>query len=379
MNIKRNIIFSIILLSINVFGFSQKEVYTETVITEKEIEIKSDYHLDVFNSFGNIDVSFWDEEKIHFVVTVQAIGWNKDETREFAEKIAPLFEIFDDGKSVIVKYDMSHVKCGCKPEKNKTYKKWFNKIKVKHYSIDYSIKLPKSINQLGIFNNYGTVTLPNINCNLLLHVRYGRLVSNNITITNKSRIELKNSDIDITRFRGRDLGGSYSSDLFKISGCKSVHIDTLSFVKLQSNFSNLNIGYCNKTYFTSKSDEIHLKTAKSVSGKISFSTLNIGHITSATDFKLSSSNITVSSIKPEFEKISFSGEYNEYTLSLPKNNYSLTTDLQLTEIFDTNNKVGIPTNTDNSGKIDFNKVYGKPEKGQSKINLKCMHCKVNLN
>ena len=129
---------------------------------------------------------------------------------------------------------------------------------------------------------------------------------------------------------------------------------------------------------TSKGDNITIENLESLRGTGNFTSLKIDKLISSINLSNKSGETEIETVNPGFESISLTGQFNDYILNLNNLNYTLTADLEFTdlksseEIFKTLERKKLL-----NGKATINKQIGD-QSGDSQINLKCSNCNVVL-
>jgi hypothetical protein len=372
-NIKIAIV-SIIIALASPLLHAQDDLFTKIIVTEKLIDIPDNFKLRMYNSSGSITVNYWDKTQIGCKATVTVTGWTEEETEDFAKAIGPIFTL-DSTKCncLTIRYDAKHFKnrCDCVTGGSKLYRKWFSKIEVKEFSIDYEIYIPHSLRKLHISNYHGDIVLPDIKGMLSVNLTDGHLFAGFLSINQLSQIRLFKSTAQIEKL-------SSDNSYINFNHCKLIQIDTLEKAKIKSKYSNLSVQYCAYSKIESLSDTIDIDMVDDIYFSGGFSTLNINSLLSAAKVDLNSSgSLQIKHIADGFENISFKGTYSSCKIKLPKNNYQLSTNFKNTD-FSYPEKLlsktlrlrakydGLIT-TENIGNII-----------DSKINLNCSSCTVTL-
>lgn len=375
--LNKSILSALFCLIIGMNIYAQDSLYTTTVTTENEIAYSQDLAFKVYNFNGNIKIKYWDKESIKYKVTVWAQGWSQSETDEFAQLIGPILTI-DTNKCMCIKlaYDMKHFKrkCDCETGGSMIHKNWFHKVKVKDFSMDYEIYIPRNTQKLVINNHNGDVELPEITNAISLQLQNGHLAAPYLKLNGNSRVYLSKSTAEF----GYLFAGDDAYMNFKY--CPSIKIDSLLHSKIVSRFSFLDIKYSNYSYLVTNNDSLIIKQLDNIVLKGAFSDLIVGNITTSADINMSSSgSLNIKNIGINFQEIVINGHYSQCKMQLPKTNYELSTDLKNTnftyptELFDAN-----WTMKAKYDKLIVSKVIGNNDVGGSKITIKCINCDLKL-
>ena len=182
-----NIAFTLLFLPVLVFGHNGKGKYTEKKTIEKEYTVNPDAGLKVNNSYGNIDIATWNENRTVIVVTIITNGDNEEKVKERLKEIDVEFS----GNSSLVS---ATTRFG---HKKKSWNSWWgSNNKNVHIEVNYTIKLPVT-NTVDLNNDYGTINIDKLEGKARINCDYGQLIIGdlmaddnylNFDYTNKSSI-----------------------------------------------------------------------------------------------------------------------------------------------------------------------------------------------
>ena len=375
---KRNIaskllvIFCLLTLS----GFAQDDLISKVKTIERIFDQPNIEYFGISNLFGNIDISYWDREEVKMIITIKVIAWEENDAERFIEKILPEISATQHKMgyfSIYSSYNVSRLKnlCNCDDDEGKIYAPWFKKkARVKQYNVSYEVKLPATVNKIDFYNRYGNISLPDFEGNMSIQVTNGNLKT--------GKLKLENNDIGIRVRYGKVHMESVENSKLNLYSCKDVNIGNLRNVNLISKFSDIEITSCSGLVLTSKGDNITIENLESLRGTGNFTSLKIDKLISSINLSNKSGETEIETVNPGFESISLTGQFNDYILNLNNLNYTLTADLEFTdlksseEIFKTLERKKLL-----NGKATINKQIGD-QSGDSQINLKCSNCNVVL-
>lgn len=364
------IIFCLLLLS----GSAQDDLISKVKIIEKVFDQSNIEYFGVTNGFGNIDVSYWDQEEVKMTITIKVITWEEEDADRFIEKVIPEISTTQDKKGYFSIYsatDISRIKnlCNCGDDEGKIYAPWFKKkARVKQYNVSYKIKLPATVNNIDFYNLYGDISIPDFEGNMTIQVTNGNLKT--------GKLKLENNEIGIRVRYGKVNIESVENSKLNLYSCNDVNIGNLRNVNLTSKFSDIQISSCSNLVINSKSDNINIESLESLNGKGNFTRVVIDRLTGSVDLSNKSGVIKIGQVDPGFKYISLSGQFNDFILYLDNLNYSLSallefTDLESSETIYSEQKRKELIN----GNANIEKQIGN-QHTDSRINLKCSNCNV---
>jgi len=231
-----------VFLFINAFAQQGEEnIITKTKTIEKVFDKGTINDLYILNSLGDINISKWKEDYLKMIITVEVIGWEKEDVDIFMENLLPAPEYTgseEEGFGVMSVYDFKHIKNYCCPNEKKIYRRWFEKnASVKQFHIDYEIKIPETLDFINLKNAYGNISLPSFSGQLSINLRNGNLKAGDLDIA-VSDCQCPNITV---RFGKANLGDVKNGSL-NFYMCEGVKISSIKNSHLSSSFSNVKIG-----------------------------------------------------------------------------------------------------------------------------------------
>ncbi len=374
---KRSIRFSLmaIFIFVAMACFAQDGLISKIKTIEKTFDQPGIAFLGIQNSFGNIDVSYWDQDKVMAIVTIKVIAWDADDAERFIEKLVPYANAEYckcSGDGVFLSTDLSYIKqrCGSQGMK-KVYAPWFKKnAEVKQYNIDYKVMIPKSISTIDLSNHFGDINLPDFEGKLSVVLYNGNLRTGNLKLDDYSRgLQVR---------YGMVTTGNIENVKLNLFSCPDVIIGGAKDVNFTSSLSRIEIDSCSQLALNSKSDIMAIGTVRSLSGTTKFGHIEIGELLTTLDLKNKSGKVEILKIDPEFKKLALDGEYIVYSLNLNDLSCSLDVDVEFTTF--KGGKPLIPTETKRSaveGNATLKKEIGDKPNDASVV-LRCSNCSIIL-
>ena len=95
---KKSIIFSLIAISLLIVstGFAQEGLISKVKTIEKIFDQSNIDYFGVTNVFGDIEISYWNQEKIRMIVTIKVIAWEEEDAERFIGKLMPEIDITEN-------------------------------------------------------------------------------------------------------------------------------------------------------------------------------------------------------------------------------------------------------------------------------------------
>ena len=213
-----------------------KGKYTKEKTIKKEYNVNADALLKVSNSYGNVNLTSWNENRVVIEVVIKTNGNNEEKVQKKLDEITVLF-------------DASSSMVSAKTQFNKD-KGWGwnwgnNNVNMQ---IDYTIKLPVK-NSVHLSNDYGNITLDRIDGYAKISCDYGRLEigelhgrNNDLSFdyTSKSYIGYINSGNIKADYSGFTI--EKAGDLVINADYTNATIESMKNLQYSCDYGNLEVG-----------------------------------------------------------------------------------------------------------------------------------------
>ncbi|MCC1483739.1 hypothetical protein [Winogradskyella immobilis] len=169
MNLKIQFRLALLLLLMPFIALANTEI--ETAKTTKDRTIKKSFNvsenatLKVSNSFGNLNIITWDQNRIEFDITIKVSGNNDEKVQERLDGIDIDFSASNNLVSAITKIEKS---------KNNWWN-WGKKMNL-NMEIDYVIKMPMT-NNVDLYNKFGSINLDQLKGSSKIRCDHGKITT----------------------------------------------------------------------------------------------------------------------------------------------------------------------------------------------------------
>ncbi|HMB62904.1 MAG TPA: hypothetical protein VKN36_07515 [Eudoraea sp.] len=141
-----------------------KGKYTKEKTIKKDFNVNSDALLKVSNSYGNLNITSWSENRVVIEVHIQTNGNNEEKVQQ---KLDEITVDFDANSSMVSARTIFN--------KNKSSWGWnWGKNNNVNMQINYTIKMPVK-NSVHLSNDYGNINLDRVDGHAKISCDYGRL------------------------------------------------------------------------------------------------------------------------------------------------------------------------------------------------------------
>lgn len=138
--------------------------YTKEKTIKKEYNVNPDALFKVKNSYGNVTLTSWNENRVEIEVHIKTNGNDEDRVQERLDEIDVEFENSPDMVSAITRFG---------DRSNSWGWSWGGRKKVS-VQVNYTIKLPVK-NSVNLSNDYGSIILDRIDGHAKISCDYGKL------------------------------------------------------------------------------------------------------------------------------------------------------------------------------------------------------------
>ena len=234
----------------------QKGRYTKEKTIKKEFNVNSDALLKISNSYGNLNITSWNENRVLIEVHIKTNGNNEEKVQQKLDEITVDFE---NSSSMVYAKTIFN--------RNKFNWGWGNNNNV-NMQVNYTIKLPIK-NSINLNNDYGSIFLDRIDGHAKISCDYGRLEIGELRGRNNQLSFNYTSKSSIGYINSGDIKADYSGFTIKKAGDLVIRADytnsTIEKIKnlqYSTDYGNIEIGEVhniqgNGDYITVKLGTVH--------------------------------------------------------------------------------------------------------------------------
>ncbi len=176
MNLKIQFRIALLLLLMPFIALANTEIDVKKISKERNIKksfnVSSNATLKVKNSFGNLDVITWDENRIEFDITIKVTGNNAEKVQDRLDRIDVEFSSSNDLVSAITEIEKNE----------KSWWNWGKKMNLK-MEIDYVIKMPMT-NNVNLSNKFGSINLDKLKGSSKIRCDHGKITTKELMSNN---------------------------------------------------------------------------------------------------------------------------------------------------------------------------------------------------
>jgi hypothetical protein len=273
---------------------------------KKTFNVSANHTLKVINSYGNLDVVTWNENRIDFDIIIKVTGGNSDKVQDRLNEITVDFESSGDMISAITRFG----------GKKNSWWNWGGSKKLK-VEVNYRIKMPIT-NNVNFSNDYGTINLGKIEGTTKISCDYGKITTQEL-MGSSNAISFDYSDNCYFEYiKNGEITADYSG--FTVANAKNIQL-TADYTK--SVFENVeNVEYtCD--YGSLKIDNIN-----NLEGNGDYLTLRLGNVYKNVAIQADYGSIKIDRMASKARNININTEFTGITIGLDQG-YAFNFDIDL--------------------------------------------------
>lgn len=212
-----------------------KGKYTKTKTLTKEYSVNANAGLRVDNSYGNIDVVSWGQNRTTIEVVITTNGDNEEKVQQKLDNID--VEFSGNGSLVTAKTIFED-------RKNSSWNWWGKKKNNVRMEINYTIKVPVT-NSVDLSNDYGSISLNKLEGNARISCDYGQINVGQLMAKNNYLSFDYSQNSSIEYMSSGKINADYSGFTLEKVGDLELNADYSKSVIEEANSINYNNDYGN--------------------------------------------------------------------------------------------------------------------------------------
>lgn len=263
--------------------------YTKEKTIKKEFDVNSDALLKVSNSYGNLNLTSWNEDRVVIEVQIKTNGNDEDRVQERLNEINIDFE--NSSSMVSARTDFGN--------KNNNGWNWsWGKRKSVSVQVNYTIKLPVK-NSVNLNNDYGNIYLDRIDGHAKIKCDYGKM------------------DIGELHGRNNELRFDYTSrSTFEYINSAEIVADYSGFtiekagsLTIKADYTNGVINQMDNLEYSSDYGSIEAKEVKNVTGNGDYIGVKLGTVHGNVAINSDYGSIKIDRLAPDAGNVEIRTDY----------------------------------------------------------------------
>jgi len=320
-----------------------KGKYTKEKTISKEYDVNSDAVLKVSNSYGNLTLTSWNENRVVIEVMIKTNGNNEDKVQKKLDEITVEFEASSDMVSAKTKFN-----------KDKGWGwNWGSSGNV-NMQIDYTIKVPIK-NSVHLNNDYGHINLDRIDGYAKINCDYGRL--------DIGELHGRNNDLNFDYTSKSSIGYIRSGNIR--ADYSGFTIEKAGDLVLNADYTNSNVGEMNNLQYSSDYGNLVVDKADNVTGNGDYINVKLGTINGNVEINSDYGSVKIDNMAADAGNIEIHSDYTGIKIGYNANyhfDFEITTEYANVNGKD-NFEIGI--SKEKSGDRYYKGYYGSPNSGKN--------------
>jgi len=275
----------------------------------KEIQVNKDALIEIDNSYGDLNITSWDQDKVVIDVLITVKGKNSKKTQKKLNAIDVSFLLSPEKVMAETKIDMGwsfgwfYLGYGSFPSKK--------------YRIDYNIKLPKTCS-VDLTNDYGTIRLNSLEGKANISCDYGQLIIGELMADNNILDFDYTSNSSIKYINGGTIKADYSGFTLE----KAEDID------LSADYSSSNIVEVTNLDYNCDYGNITIDNVTNLAGEGRYISHRIGNVSGSLEIDADYGSIKIDRIKSSAKNVCIETDYTGIKMGY-ENDYSFNFNVNL--------------------------------------------------
>lgn len=283
-------VFAILLFfSLTANNDNKNYKYVKEKKISKQFNVSSEATLKIDNSYGNIDIVSWNQNKVTIDVVIITRGNNEETTQDKLENISVDFT----NSSTLVSAQTLF-----KDKKSSNWSWWGKKEGNVQMEINYTIKMPLT-NAVDLNNDYGTISINELQGNAKISCDYGQLNIGALKGDNNSLSfdYTKNSTINYLN------NGVIKADYSNFT------LDKAEKLTLSADYTHTEIKQITILTYSNDYGKLNIGEVNSLTGNGSYMPITINTLLNDLTLNSSYGSITVNTLKNSVKRVSIKSKY----------------------------------------------------------------------
>jgi hypothetical protein len=262
--------------------------YTKEKTIKKEFNVNADALLKVDNSYGNLNITSWNENKVMIEVHIKTNGNNEEKVQQKLDEIS-------------VSFDASSSMVSAKTEFNDNKNGWgwnWGRNNNVNMQINYTIKLPVK-NSINLDNDYGSIILDRIDGHAKISCDYGRLEIGELRGRNNQLNFDYTSNSTIGFINSGEIRADYSGFTVEKAGN----------LKVIADYTNTKIDQMENLDYSSDYGKMEVGNVRNIQGNGDYITIKLGSVHGNVDIASDYGSIRIEELSEDAGNVKIRSDY----------------------------------------------------------------------
>lgn len=262
--------------------------FTKEKKITKEYSVHPDALLKIDNSYGNVDVTSWEENIVSIQILVRTNGNDEEDVQDKLDEINVAFNASSDFVNVQTIFSKSRLRSWWNSWKN-------NKVNME---VHYEIKVPLT-NNLDISNDYGGISLNASKGNVKINCDYGKITIGEL-LGEENNLHFdytKNSTIGF--MRSGSIIADYSAFTLEKGGT----------IMLNADYTKSEFGAIENLHYNCDYGSLYTSSSQEVKGQGDYLTTRLGTVNGSLHLNADYGSIRINELSRDASDVSIQSDY----------------------------------------------------------------------
>ncbi|HSI70551.1 MAG TPA: hypothetical protein VK941_09980 [Gillisia sp.] len=274
-------------------NFSEPDAFKGRHTKEKKItkqfNVAPDALLKINNSYGNLDITTWDENRISIEVIIKTNGNDEQKVKEKLDEINVEFNQTTSGVSARTRFTK---------ENSSWWSSLFSGSSNVNMEINYIVRAPAT-NNVDLSNDYGNIFLDKLTGNARISCDYGRM--------DIKELHGSNNQLNFDYSRNSQFG--YINKAVINADYSEFTVDDAKSLKINADYTNSNIRRAEVVEFSCDYGSLTVDKVKRIAGSGDYLSTKIGDIHHSADLNMDYGSLAIGKVIRGAGEIKINSDY----------------------------------------------------------------------
>jgi hypothetical protein len=317
--------------------------HTKEKVIKKEFNVNSDALLKINNSYGNIDVVTWNENRIEFEITITTNGNNEEKVQKRLDGIDVEFQ-----SSSSEVYAKTHFK-----NNSRSWWSWSNNSNV-NMKINYIVKIPIT-NSIDLNNDYGSINVGKLEGRAVINCDYGKITTKELMADN-NRITFDYTHNSYFEYiKSGKINADYSD--YTVGKTKSLQIN--------ADYTKSEIEIAEDVTYNCDYGSLKVNNVNSITGNGDYLTFRLGNVYKTISIKSDYGSIKIERLNKSFKNMDINSDYTGMKIGYdPALSFNYNIELEYSRLNGDDDWQNMKKRIESSSKY-YKGYYGKQNSGNN--------------
>lgn len=284
---------------------SIKGKYKKEKTYHKEYDVNSNALVKLKNSYGNMDIVTWNENRVVIDITITTSGNNEDKVQK---KLDDIFVEFENNSNLV----------SAKTRFSKSGKSWWNWGKSSvNMNINYVVKMPVT-NSVDLNNDYGSINLDKLEGHAKINCDYGKITTKELLADNNDISFDYTNNSYFEYISSGQIKADYSG--FTVGQTKELHIN--------ADYSKSKVEVAENVTYNCDYGSLTVDKINNLNGNGDYLTVRIGDVFKSVKINADYGSLKIKNMTANAGNIAIESDYMKSTIGY-SSDYSFNFDLDL--------------------------------------------------